>query len=271
MLQHPQTPEPLPYTDEGAGRPVLFLHGFMGSAADWAPLLTAWQPLGFTPRALCVDLPGHGAATALPPAAFSFDAVVVGLEAVLDAAGVVQADVVGYSMGGRLALYFALARPARCRRLVLESASPGLASPADRRARRAADEVLARRLEAEPFDAFVEDWYRRPLFASLHRQAGLAARLAAARAHNAPAGLARALRGLGTGCQPSLWERLPALQVSTVAVAGALDAKYVALAQQMAAAGRRLRAAVVPEAGHNVHAEQPAAFAALVHAFLTAP
>ena len=86
-----------------------------------------------------------------------------------------------------------------------------------------------------------------------------------------PRELARSLRGMGTGRQPSLWERLSELRVSTCAVAGALDRKYVGIAGRMARVSRYVHAAVVEEAGHNMHAEQPRRFVTLLHAFLEQP
>ncbi len=88
---------------------------------------------------------------------------------------------------------------------------------------------------------------------------------------NDPRELARSLRGMGTGGQPSLWERLSELGVSTCAIAGARDPKYVEIARRMAALSPRMHAVVIPEAGHNVHAEQPHRFVTLLHAFLEQP
>lgn len=251
--------------DTGKGRPVLLLHGFMGSGGDWRGVVEALQPAR---RCLAVDLPGHGGSAAMPDAAFTMAGAAHELLAVLEERQIARCDVIGYSMGGRLALFLAMHHPERVRRLVLEAASPGLATAEARAARRALDEERARRLEAEDFGAFLADWYRMPLFASLHAQPGLVEKMTAARRRNDPHALARVLRGLGTGRQPSLWERLGGFPVATLALAGALDAKYVGIARQMAAAGPCVRAAVVPGAGHNVHAEQPRRFLRLIRPFL---
>ena len=155
-------------------------------------------------------------------------------------------------MGGRLALYLALHHPAYWQRLVLESASPGLAEGAEQVARRCVDEARALRLETDDFDAFLADWYRQPLFATLARHPGLAEQTLLRRRQNQASELARSLRGMGTGQQPSLWERLESLPVSTLAVAGALDGKYVEIAERMALRTSNLRVAVIPDVGHNV-------------------
>jgi 2-succinyl-6-hydroxy-2,4-cyclohexadiene-1-carboxylate synthase len=245
-------------------RTVLLLHGFMGSGADWEDVVPALRRQG---RCVSVDLPGHGASRGLP-GAYTMPAAAQALGDVLDGLGVDRAALVGYSMGGRLALYFALHHPDRCRRLVVESASPGLRTAEEREARGVLDEALAARLEAGDLAAFVEDWYRQPLFDSLAGHPDLLARLLAARRENDPYELARALRGLGTGVQPSLWDRLETLAIPVLAVAGALDGRYVEVAQRMAVLNPRIHTAIIPNAGHAVHAEHPKTFADVVADFL---
>ena len=244
---------------------VLFLHGFMGSSDDWVGVMTE---LADAYHCLAVDLPGHGASTGLADGLYTMDGAAQALVDVLDEHGIERCAVVGYSMGGRLALYFGMRFPERCRVLVLESASPGLATAAEQAARRSVDEARAGRLEREDFDTFLNEWYRQPLFASLAGHEGLVEQMMARRRTNDPREVARSLRGMGTGCQPSLWERLAAWRVSTIAMAGGLDAKYVGIARRMAALSDAVHAVIVPEAGHNVHAEQPGRFTALLESFL---
>ena len=174
-------------------------------------------------------------------------------------------------MGGRVALHLAAAAPERVAALVLESSSPGIVSAAERQARVAADTALADAIERDGLSAFVDRWERQSLFAS---QAALPedtrARLRAQRLANNPLGLANSLRGMGAGRQESLWDRLAGLDVPTLLIAGALDAKYCALADEMLALLPNARAAIVPGAGHTVHLEQPQAFIQNVIEFLHA-
>ncbi len=251
----------------GEGPPLLLLHGFTGSAAGWAALGAAWAPFFST---LAVDLPGHGRSGSPDAvAAYTMAATVADLVAVLDRAGVARAHVLGYSMGGRVALALALAHPDRVGALVLESASPGLAEAGERVARVAADAALAERIRREGVPAFVDYWEALPLWASQARLSPDAlAALRAGRLQNNPVGLANSLRGLGTGSQPPLWDRLGDLTAPTLLVAGGDDAKFSDLARQMAASIPDNELLLVHHAGHAVHLEQPAVFARLVRDFL---
>ena len=244
---------------------MLFLHGFMGLAEDWRDVSA-----GLDERFLCVapDLPGHGASLGMPPDRYTMEGAARSVLGVLDGTGVDRATVVGYSMGGRLALYLALRHPDRCAGLFLESASPGLEHDGEKAERRRADEGKAERLESGDLREFLRDWYRQPLFAPLARDEGLLRRAIEDKMRNDPAELARSLRGMGTGSQPSLWGELPKLRVPTLAVAGELDEKFVGISQRMASLCPPMRTAVVPGAGHNVHAEAPGEYIASLRGFL---
>jgi 2-succinyl-6-hydroxy-2,4-cyclohexadiene-1-carboxylate synthase len=203
-----------------------------------------------------------------------FDAVAVdvptGLDFVETAAAIGEAGgramYVGYSMGGRLCLRLALDRPDVVRGLVLLSASPGIADDAERAARRESDEKLAREVERDGVDAFLERWLRQPLFATLPRDA---AGLDVRRAGNTVATLTHALRVLGAGAQEPLWDRLADLEPPFLPVAGTLDEKYIDIAFEMAA---RVRPEVHPVlcggTGHAVHLENPEALASVLRRVL---
>jgi 2-succinyl-6-hydroxy-2,4-cyclohexadiene-1-carboxylate synthase len=240
-----------------AGARVVLAHGFTQTLAAWAAVAGR---LAERRRVVRVDLPGHGGSGAVR-VGFGEAAALVG-EA--GGAGVY----VGYSLGGRLCLRLALDRPDLVRGLVLVGASPGIADPGARAGRRDADEALAAGIERDGVAAFLDRWLAGPLFASLPEEAaGREDRLA-----NSPAGLAYALRRLGTGAQEPLWRRLAGLRPPALLVAGALDAKFAGIAREMAAAiGPTARVALVPGAGHAVPLERPDALAALLEAFLDDP
>jgi len=249
--------------------PVL-VHGFTGSAASWGEgIVDGLAGAGLTP--VLVDLPGHGryAEAGTTPGAARTIALADALAVIAAATGDDRADVVGYSMGGRIALHFAAAHPERVRRLVLESASPGLASEAERAVRRASDEALAELLVAEGVDAFVERWEAQPLFDSRASvDARELARQRELRLLNDPGQLVAALRGLGTGALPSLWERLGDISIPTLLVVGALDRKFVEIAKRMASALPHAEIVEVRGAGHTVHLERPAEWLTAVTSFL---
>ena len=244
---------------------MLFLHGFMGRSDDWRPTMA-----GLRERHFCaaVDLPGHGASTGLPPDRYTMEGAALGVLDLLDRIPIRKATLVGYSMGGRIALYLALRHPDRFSALFLESASPGLKSARERATRRAADEQRATRLENGDFEEFLRDWYRQPLFAPLARDGELLGQTIEARRGNDPHELAKSLRGMGTGSQPSLWDELSGLQAPSLAVAGELDEKFVGISHLMERASPGIRTVVVPDVGHNVHVEAPAAYLRLLRNFL---
>ncbi len=253
--------------EQGAGPPLVLLHGFTGSAAGWGDIAAS---LAEHFRVIAIDLLGHGDSDSPPdPERYRVEPAVADLAAVLDQLDAGPVHLLGYSMGGRLALHLAAARPERVRSLVLESASPGLADAAGRAARSASDAALAARLDDGGLEAFVDYWESLPLFAS---QAGLPAEARAAlraqRLRNSAHGLANSLRGLGTGVQSSLWDRLPRLSVASLLIAGHLDEKFTDIARRMAAALPEARLEIVDGAGHTVHLEQPAAFCGAVRRFL---
>ena len=244
---------------------LLFLHGFMGSSADWREVTVT---MGDRVYCIAVDLPGHGASLGLPPDTYTIEGATHAVIRTLDWLQIFRPVVAGYSMGGRLALYLALRYPNRCAGLILESASPGLASAGERAARRAADGSQAKRLESGDFETFLRDWYAQPLFAPLARDEDLLRRTIEARRRNDPGELARSLRGMGTGSQPSLWGELEDLAVSALAIAGELDEKYDAISSRMVGINPRIESTVVPGAGHTVHAETPAKYACLLGRFV---
>ena len=236
-------------------RDVVLLHGFTHTGASWDPVVAA---LAESYRALAPDIRGHGSASGREP---------VTLEAVLeDVSELAPASftLVGYSMGGRIALHAPLARSLapRIERLLLLGASPGLADPVERAERRAADERLAGEVERMTIAAFADRWAQTPVLAG--QPPAVAAAVDADRRRNQPAGLARALRGLGTGALPSLWERLAELGVPVTLVVGERDEKFRAIATEMAATLPEADVAVIPGAGHAVHLEAPQRVAELI-------
>ena len=234
---------------------VLALHGFMGSGADWRPVAErVSRPV------LAPDLPGHGAAVGLADGAYTMDGAADRLVADLDRQRLDRVAVAGYSMGGRLALHLALRSPDRVAALVLVSASPGLPTADARAARRRLDAERAEAIRRD-LPAFLDRWYRADLWGGLPE--GTRRPLAARRAQNDPDELARSLAGMGAGAQPWHGDRVHEIRVPGLTVAGARDARYVALSRELASRSG-LRAVLVPDAGHALLTEAPGTLASLL-------
>jgi len=251
----------------GAGDALVLLHGFTGSAAMWEPHTRGLAQRFFT---VAIDHMGHGESDApADPKRYGVGFAVEDILSVLDHLKIHRASVLGYSMGGRVALALAIIAPERLSALILESASPGLRDAGARRARAAQDAALAEVIERDGIEGFVNRWERLPLFASQARlPEDVRARLRAQRLQNTPTGLANSLRGLGQGVQLPMHEFLPQLRIPTLLVAGALDPDYCERGREMSQLIMGARLEIVPDAGHAVHLEQPEAFRHLVAEFL---
>jgi 2-succinyl-6-hydroxy-2,4-cyclohexadiene-1-carboxylate synthase len=238
----------------GMAPTVVFLHGFTHTGRSWHPVIAA---LGERYTSVADDIRGHGDASERVPV--SLKAVIEDVDA---AAGPERYTLVGYSMGGRIALHVALAAGDRVERLVLIGASPGIADEGERSARRRADEKLAGEIERSSIEEFARRWAQTPVLAGLPPAALDAAH--ADRLRSTPAGLARALRGLGTGALPPLWERLGELAMPVTLAVGERDEKFQGIAAEMAVRVPRAPVVIVPGVGHAVHLEAPDAIAALL-------
>jgi 2-succinyl-6-hydroxy-2,4-cyclohexadiene-1-carboxylate synthase len=240
---------------------AVLLHGFTQTGTSWDPVVRA---LGPEWHVAAPDLRGHGHAADARPV--TFETVREDVDVVVGGGTEVLA---GYSMGGRLALDWTVTRRGGAiRRLVLVSASPGLADPDERAARRLDDERQAARVLDVGVQTFAGEWGAQALFDG--QPEAVAAAAHAERLRQTPRGLAAVLRGVGTGVMRPLWERLGELAVPVTLVVGERDAKFVAIAEEMAAGFREARVVVVPGAGHAVHLEAPVAVARAIEGAGTA-
>jgi 2-succinyl-6-hydroxy-2,4-cyclohexadiene-1-carboxylate synthase len=237
---------------KGSGRRIAFLHGFTQNQRCWGPLL--WE-LANEHEIVAVDAPGHGES--------GHDRADLWEAARLVGETVGPAIYVGYSMGGRTALHLALAHPELVEGLVLIGATAGLVEENDRHQRRQADDKLASHLLDVGLETFLDEWLAGPLFASLSSEATCRPE----RLTNRAEGLAASLRQCGTGSQDPLWDRLHELTMPVVALAGADDAKFSALADRMVSAIGANGSRHVEPGGHAVHLEQPKAIAAVIRRF----
>jgi 2-succinyl-6-hydroxy-2,4-cyclohexadiene-1-carboxylate synthase len=236
---------------------ILFLHGFLGDCQDFNSAYCC----------LRVDLPGHGKnQVSDDETCYNMSNTARGLIALLNELEIDKCYLLGYSMGGRLALYMTLHFPERFEKVVLESASPGLQTEQERSHRLQADLELAQKLENSNIREFLLDWYDRPLFQSLKNSATFD-RLLESRATNNPQELAKSLRNMGIGNQPSLWEKLAENQIPMLLLAGECDDKFKNINTEMADLCASAILKIVPNAGHNIHFENNELFVKIVREF----
>ena len=248
----------------GAGDPLVLLHGFMGSGANWQAQIEAFAAQF---QVITVDLLGHGATEA--PARsirYRMEYAAQDLIAIFEQLELASVSLLGYSMGGRLALYTTLAYPDEVTRLILESASPGLKTQEERAERIQQDEALAQRIESEGVETFAKSWSNLPLFASQTPE--VRKHLHKLRLQNNPQGLANSLRGMGAGAQPPLWDQLEELDLPVLLLCGELDRKFCAINREMQALILGATLEMIPDAGHTVHIEQPKRYHEVVLEFL---
>lgn len=252
---------------KGQGPALVLLHGFSGSMQNWYHLADQLQSRFTT---ILIDIPGHGKSDK-PPTAERYQIEQIAHDTATLIAQVSEAPVhlLGYSMGGRLALYLAVHYPELFKSLILESASPGIESLVEREARYIRDTELASQILHNGVEWFVDYWEGISLFSSQKTlPRAIFGLQRAQRLSNDPVGLANSLRGMGTGKQPSLWSALPRLTLPVLLIAGCLDEKYIRITRSMCSHLTRSEKALVADAGHNVHLEKPGMFYEMVNRFL---
>lgn len=250
-------------TNREASETIIFLHGFTGSTKTWVPII---EQLPDSVRCITVDLMGHGKTDSPSDAnRYIMYEQVMDLHELFLFLNVTNFTLVGYSMGGRIALAYALAFPKYVKQLVLESASPGLQSEADRLARITADEKLAEKMEIEGLSSFIDFWQDIPLFHSQKKLGEIKLHsIREERMQQAVLGLANSLKGMGTGRQPSYWSRLNELKITVIIITGELDEKFTNIAKQMTELIRYSQHLEVSGAGHAIHVENPVQFATII-------
>ncbi|MEG4343680.1 2-succinyl-6-hydroxy-2,4-cyclohexadiene-1-carboxylate synthase [Microcoleus sp. A003_D6] len=243
---------------------ILFLHGFTGKSQDFSRVIPL---LSNSYCCLAVDLPGHGKTQVSgDESCYNMPNTAQALIQLLDDLQIDKCLLLGYSMGGRLALYITLHFPERFEKVVLESASPGLKTEKERSHRREADLQLAQKLENSNIKDFLLNWYDRPLFKSLKNSPNFD-KLIETRLANNLLELAKSLRNMGTGNQPSLWEKLPQNQIPILLLAGEYDDKFTTINTEIAKLCPAASLEIVPTTGHNIHFENIDTFVALVRQF----
>lgn len=256
MLATRDGPLAVHHMGHGATRFVA-LHGFTLTGASFAALADELPAAVVAP-----DLPGHGA-TRIEPV--DLDTTLCGLSALVEELDVPPV-VIGYSQGGRLAAHLAALPDAPIAGIVMVSATLGLEGDA-RPERRHADDELARRIESEGVERFLDRWLTQPLTGAGHLDAAGAASDRSLRAENTSAGLAAALRGLGQGAIPRVTPS--SVAAPSLWLAGADDAVYVERMRTDASlTGGQFE--IIADAGHNLIRDAAGAVASVIARWLPA-
>ncbi len=231
---------------------ILFLHGFLGNCDDFAQIIPF-----LTDNFCCltIDLPGHGQTIVKnEDIYYTMSYTAEAIINLLDYLQIKKCFLIGYSMGGRLALYLSLYFPQRFNQVILESASPGLKTAAEKLTRITHDFKLANQLETTDFTEFLNNWYNQPLFTSLKQHINFD-ELIKNRLNNDPVKLAKSLRNLSTGSQPSLWKKLPENQIPLLLIVGEYDQKFININSEIIKLCPYSQMIIVDNTGHNIHGE----------------
>ncbi|MBY6290596.1 2-succinyl-6-hydroxy-2,4-cyclohexadiene-1-carboxylate synthase [Enterobacter bugandensis] len=228
---------------------LVFLHGFSGDCREWQAV---GKQLGEYSR-LYLDLPGHGESGNI--AVTGFDEMSTLLTRTFLSYNILKYWLVGYSLGGRIAMFHACQQPKGLLGVIVEGGHPGLQVEDERHARWTSDRRWATRFRTEPLEKVFTDWYQQPVFASLtdHQRKALIA----LRSQNNGATLAKMLEATSLALQPDLRAAISVCNFPFDYLYGERDQKFAALAAELDAVRH-----AIPNAGHNAHRENPDAVAA---------
>jgi 2-succinyl-6-hydroxy-2,4-cyclohexadiene-1-carboxylate synthase len=239
---------------------VVLLHGFTGSTKSWNEVINL---LPTNIRIIAIDLTGHGSSSAdIGPKRFRMQEQVKDIKTLFDHLNLLNFTLIGYSMGGRIALAYACTYPHQVTKLLLESASAGIENRDERLMRIKTDERLAKMIENEGLSSFIDFWEEIPLFQSqkqLSKQKKKSERM-----EQDPVGMASSLRGIGTGTQPSYWSQLSQLTFPVVCITGEFDDKFKKIAVRMSSMIKNVQHIEVLGTGHAIHVENPVQFATII-------
>jgi 2-succinyl-6-hydroxy-2,4-cyclohexadiene-1-carboxylate synthase len=260
--------------DGDANQPnILFLHGFMGDRLEFKQAIALLSQQFYC---IAIDLLGHGQTECINPEInqnpeqhdlYTIQSVANYIIKFLDLLQIKRTSLVGYSMGGRLALYLTIHFPQYFERVVLESASAGLQTIGERCDRVEKDIQIAAQLEICDFKIFLDNWYQQPIFANLRSHPNFGQMLRQ-RLDNSPLQLANSLRNLSLGQQPSLWKNLADNQIPLLLLVGELDSKFVEINQKIHQLSKSSQLEIILDCGHNIHFEKPELFNVKVQDFL---
>lgn len=245
--------------------PLILLHGFSQSADTWKPLSHDLAQLRYV---VAPDFIGHGKSDKpVDPKLYDMKAIHEWLTVLIQWLEVDRVDLLGYSMGGRIALSYAVDAPKRVASLVLESTGLGPSSAQQREDVMRRDKEMIEKLSAQSLEEFMDVWEKLPVFESQKNLAPeVRESLRAARMKNDPHALALTVQGTGQHIMPDYLQDICLLPMPILYIAGMLDRRYMKIAEKLQ--GNKGITSLVLNAGHSTHLEAPEAFTHQVNAFL---
>lgn len=227
---------------------LICLHGFLGSGADFDPLLPKFIQSGYH-NIHCPDLSSD------------LDGVVNRIQSFIQSSTEGSVDLLGYSMGGRIALHVTHQHPSWIKNLILIGASPGIQNETDRKKRLDHDIRLVHRLKQMGIKAFVNEWMENPIIRSQKNiPKNIRDKMIQRRYEMDPELVSQSLILLGTGALPSLWKELKNIQTPTTLITGDLDTKFCGISSRMAELMPNASHLNIPNVGHAAHLENIVGF-----------
>ncbi len=264
------------HEQHGHGLPIFFVHGFSEDMGTWAQLVDLFQKnTAYNNYALhCIDLIGHGKSSKPRSAKYyGMDHVIKEIHRTIHTKLTNTSEkyiLLGYSLGGRIAMHYALQHAKELQALILESAAFGIEDAAQRQARKEQDEKLAHMIEQNGIEYFEKYWSALDIFKSQQcLDAHSKAQIKHRRLQNQPHALAHTLRMTGQGKVAYIKHNILQLPLPILYIYGELDKKYAELAQALPMDAKNLTVRKIKQAGHNTHMEKPLDFFTVLINFLS--
>ncbi|MDA0986167.1 MAG: 2-succinyl-6-hydroxy-2,4-cyclohexadiene-1-carboxylate synthase [Bacteroidetes bacterium] len=244
---------------------ILFLHGFAGSSKDWTEVISHLPKNNFI---VTIDLIGHGKSSSPKNKMYYNEkALITQLFSVIKKTASKNINLIGYSLGGRLALSFSIKYPKIIKTLILESSTAGLTKKNERKRKRIMDKFLSNKLKKDGIKKFIHYWFEQPLFKNLKKHKNYK-NLINKRLKNNKFGISNILTEFSQGKMKSMWSAIKHIETPMLLITGEKDRKYKKINSRMAKKLQKAKHVSIKNAGHNTHFEKPKLFANFVEKFL---
>jgi len=245
--------------------PIVFLHGFTGSANDWLFIFNQ-LPQNYYP--IAIDLIGHGDSDSPEDNShYTCGAIVYQINSIISQLKIERFVIVGYSMGGRAAISYSVKYPQKIIAAILESTTPGIEDISKKKCRVEHDLLLSDKIKKEGIDWFIDFWLKLPIFNSLKNKFDIDI-IKNEKTKNNVTGLSNSLSGFSTGLMNSYWEEIRLLEFPVLLLSGSTDQKFTSINKRMGELFQNAQHKILDGIGHNTHFENPQLFIKFVTEFL---